>query len=130
MPLMTRRYYTPTEADRSLPLVRAIVTDITTVAKDLRRHGLELQRKNLSEAQREAIDDRVRELELRFRTLQRELEELGIELKDPFTGLIDFWSLRGEDEVYLCWKLGEEKVAHWHTLEGGFRSRQRLESGA
>jgi hypothetical protein len=130
MTLMTRRYYTPTEADRSLPLVRAIVTDVTTVAKDLRRHGLELHRKNLTDAQRDAIEERVHELELRFRALQRELDELGIELKDPFTGLIDFWCLRGEEEVYLCWKLGEERVAHWHTLEGGFRSRQRLEPGA
>lgn len=125
---MTRRYYTAKEADRSLPLVRAIVADVTSVAKELRQHGLEMRRKSLDPAKRESIEDRVHELELRFRALQRELEQLGIELKDPFTGLIDFWSLRGEEEVYLCWKLGEDRVGHWHTIEGGFRSRQPLES--
>ncbi len=28
--------------------------------------------------------------------------------------------------VYLCWKLGEPEVMHWHDLEAGFRGRSPL----
>jgi hypothetical protein len=52
---------------------------------------------------------------------------MGIELKDPEQGLIDFRSIREGREVYLCWKLGEERVSHWHEIDAGFAGRQALE---
>lgn len=55
-----------------------------------------------------------------------ELDALGIELKDPDTGLIDFRSLRDGHVVYLCWRLGEEGIAWWHELDAGFAGRQPL----
>lgn len=56
-----------------------------------------------------------------------ELAESGAHLKDLDTGLIDFYSRRGKDLIFLCWKEGEDEVAHWHSLEGGFRNRQTLD---
>ena len=56
----------------------------------------------------------------------RELGQLGVELKDYFTGLIDFPSLRNGRPVYLCWRMGEAEVAYWHELEAGFAGRQKL----
>jgi hypothetical protein len=47
-------------------------------------------------------------------------------VKDPATGLIDFRSLRGGREVYLCWRLGEGEIAWWHELDAGFQGRQPL----
>jgi hypothetical protein len=32
-------------------------------------------------------------------------------------------------EVYLCWRLGEPAVEHWHELNAGFAGRQRLGAG-
>jgi hypothetical protein len=58
----------------------------------------------------------------------RELKALGVELKDYFTGLIDFPSLMDGRPVYLCWRLGEPEVAHWHELEAGVAGRQKLVS--
>jgi hypothetical protein len=55
-----------------------------------------------------------------------ELTDLGIELKDPLKGLIDFRCMRGGREVYLCWYLGESEVAHWHELHAGFAGRRPL----
>ena len=54
------------------------------------------------------------------------LEEQGIVVKDPDTGLIDFPHIREDREVFLCWRLGEKTVAHWHELDTGFRGRQSL----
>jgi hypothetical protein len=56
-----------------------------------------------------------------------ELDTLGVELKDPSTGLIDFRARRQGRIVYLCWKLGEARIDWWHELDAGFAGRQRLE---
>jgi hypothetical protein len=59
--------------------------------------------------------------------LLREVAELGVEVKDMDTGMVDFRALRGDEEVYLCWRLGEgDRIAWWHTLEGGFLARRPL----
>ncbi|HZR44616.1 MAG TPA: DUF2203 domain-containing protein [Ktedonobacteraceae bacterium] len=62
-----------------------------------------------------------------LRSAVGELQAFGCELKDVDTGLIDFLSLRDGQEVYLCWRLGEERIAFWHPLHTGFAGRQPLE---
>jgi hypothetical protein len=54
------------------------------------------------------------------------LQALGVLVKDLDEGLIDFPALRGGEEVLLCWRLGEEEVAFWHTVEDGFAGRKPL----
>jgi hypothetical protein len=61
--------------------------------------------------------------------LKEEIEELarrGILLRDPETGLVDFPSERDGEPVYLCWRLGEERVGHYHGEHGGFSGRRPL----
>jgi hypothetical protein len=55
-----------------------------------------------------------------------ELHELGVQVKDFDSGLIDFPALRDGERVLLCWRLGEDEVAFWHGLEDGFAGRQPL----
>jgi hypothetical protein len=54
------------------------------------------------------------------------LHELGVELKDPAIGLIDFPSLRDGRVVYLCWRLGEAAIEYWHETDTGYAGRQPL----
>ena len=54
-----------------------------------------------------------------------ELTKLGVELKGP-DGLCDFYSLMDGREVYLCWRLGEPQVMHWHELDAGVAGRKPL----
>jgi hypothetical protein len=54
------------------------------------------------------------------------LAERGIALRDPETGLVDFPGEREGRRVWLCWQLGEDRVAHWHELEAGFLGRRPL----
>jgi hypothetical protein len=63
------------------------------------------------------------------RTLEadlRQLQEWGIVLRDPSTGLIDFFHQREGETVFLCWKLGEARVEWWHPVHTGIAGRQRL----
>lgn len=55
------------------------------------------------------------------------VKTMGIEVKDLDIGLIDFPSQRDGRPVYLCWKLGEERVSWWHELHTGYAFRQPLE---
>jgi hypothetical protein len=55
-----------------------------------------------------------------------ELAEIGCELKDYQAGLIDFVGRHEGRDVYLCWKLGEERITHWHELDSGFAGRQSV----
>src|SRR5947209_4221509 len=62
-----------------------------------------------------------------LRARSAELDALGVELKDPETGLIDFQSRRHGRIVYLCWRLGEPRIDWWHELDTGFAGRRPLE---
>lgn len=55
-----------------------------------------------------------------------ELERLDILVRDPESGLIDFPAERGGEEIFLCWRLGEDAVAWWHPTDTGFAGRQPL----
>jgi hypothetical protein len=57
------------------------------------------------------------------------IQETGCLVKDLDVGLVDFPSLLEGEEVYLCWKLGEERVAFWHGIDEGFAGRKPLEEG-
>lgn len=61
-----------------------------------------------------------------FQRVLLRFHALGIEVKDVEQGLVDFRGLVGDQPAYLCWKDGEERVAHWHPLEGGFAARRPL----
>ncbi len=55
-----------------------------------------------------------------------DLLELGVQVKDLDTGLLDFPSIRDGEEILLCWHLGEDEIRYWHTVDGGFAGRQPL----
>lgn len=50
----------------------------------------------------------------------------GVELKGLGEGLVDFPSERDGRVVYLCWRVGEERIAWWHEIDSGFAGRQPL----
>src|SRR5437588_155788 len=131
----TKKYFTPAEANAMLPLLRSILRDVTELARDLQDRKERLSRVRgpqkavLDEAHREELLQIEQEFEHgrdRMKPLLEELQQLGVELKDPYTGLIDFRSRLEGREVYLCWRLGEAEVAHWHELDAGVAGRQKL----
>jgi hypothetical protein len=124
--------FTVDHANRTLPLVRKILEDVVAHHRRWRETILEL---DLAASNARADDPRTNpvDLERKAQTLARELEgyqrelaDLGIPLKDPRLGLVDFPSEVGGRQVLLCWRLGEPEVQYWHEVDAGYAGRQRL----
>ena len=82
-------------------------------------------RVNLAEAGRkrtelEAHTQRVKES-------VAEIDSIGVQVKDVDSGLLDFPCRIDDQVVLLCWRMGETSIEHWHTVEGGFKSRQPVD---
>jgi hypothetical protein len=55
-----------------------------------------------------------------------QINDAGAQIKSLEEGLLDFPSLRDDEQVLLCWKLGEAEIAYWHGLDEGFAGRKPL----
>ena len=59
--------------------------------------------------------------------IAKNLDDKGIIIKSLDEGLIDFPFVRSNgEEVYLCWKFGEENIEFWHRIADGFAGRKSL----
>lgn len=56
-----------------------------------------------------------------------EIDAIGVQVKDLDIGLLDFPCKVDDDIVLLCWKMGEPKITHWHTVDSGFQGRRPLD---
>ncbi|MYB96800.1 DUF2203 family protein [Candidatus Poribacteria bacterium] len=61
-----------------------------------------------------------------FEEILERIAARGCHLKGLDPGLVDFPHLREGREVYLCWRINENKIRYWHEIEDGFEGRQRL----
>lgn len=123
------------EANRMLPLVRAIVRDLSAVSSQVAERRQRLAHltagRDLEEGDPYAdeLAQMQRELERDSRRVEeyiRELQQLGVQPKNGPDGIVDFPAEMDGRVVYLCWKLGEPEVLHWHEVEDGFVGRQPL----
>jgi len=137
-PETTRRFFTPEEANQTLPLVKVIVSDIVSLYREIRDRrdrlaaitGNNPQQQSRDDVYSEEIDAMESSIYQDIERLQEfiaELTRLGIDLKDPQIGLIDFPGLLDGREICLCWKQGEDSVAFWHEVEAGYDGRQPLD---
>ena len=125
---MTIRYFTVEEANEMLPLIKPIVGDLLD-----RRARVVHQRQALGTL----LDDlrvdiggtAVSELTVAFEEIERltaEIQSHGCVIKSINVGLIDFWSKMDGDDIFLCWRYGEDRVEHYHPIHEGFNGRLRL----
>jgi hypothetical protein len=56
------------------------------------------------------------------------IQRRGCLVKDIGAGLLDFYALRGDRLVFLCWRRDEPEISHWHPLESGFSGRLPLDT--
>ena len=76
---------------------------------------------------READAARLQRLAGEVTAAVERINAMGCLVKDLEQGLVDFYSMRDDEPVFLCWQFGEPAVSHWHPLEGGYASRQPIE---
>jgi hypothetical protein len=133
------RLFTVEQANAMLPLVRAITSDLASLAKDVmeRRHRLALLLSGRQLKPNDPYSEELAQMEadlerdtLRLQEYVEELRELGVEPKGAVEGLVDFPAQIDGRLVYLCWKLGEPEVLYWHEVDAGFAGRQPLTAGS
>lgn len=122
-------FFTPTRANSILPQVRSRFADILNQREKI----LELQSElNLAIEQDNGhekffrVKNQINTSITHMSKQIEELEEMGIMIKSFEEGLIDFAAKRFDEEIWLCWKLGEDKVKFWHRKNEGFIGRKPL----
>jgi hypothetical protein len=142
----TKPLFTPADANKVLPLVRSIVTDVVTEFARMRdagreRRALEVETQSIpagaasraggvatAESATKTLIERlkaeVNERSVRIDGYLKELADLGVEVKDLERGLVDFPAERGGRPIYLCWELGETLVTHWRGVDEPYDKRR------
>ena len=128
-------FYGIDEANGLLPEVERILAAL----RDQRTELIELRDRVVAasppddETPSAAVAERIRLLRLGMQGLIDQMQagvarlvELDVTLRDISTGLIDFPALVSGRPIWLCWRLGEGDIAHWHAHDEGFDSRRPL----
>src|SRR3989344_6035630 len=100
-----KSYFTIDKAETLLPKIEKIVRrlrHVTKLNREFHKFSYEFYRK---------LD---------------ELESMGCLLKDLELGLVDFYYKFENRDIFLCWKLGEKSIRHWHEIYAGFESRNPI----
>jgi hypothetical protein len=137
---MSRRYFSVLEVEQLIPTLERIFIHVLQLRSALRQQELALEKAGVRVSRDLLDEDDPRErLDVRhakglfrayYEALGDELskvKDLGGEVKDMDTGLVDFPGKRGEEEILLCWRLGEKSLGFWHTAEAGFAGRRPID---
>ncbi len=135
---MAQRRFTRQEAEDMLPYLAPLLFKLRDLKQEHDR--LEASAGDISTRMRtngHGLGDDLRTAQAELQKTATQINQIaervnamGCELKDISMGLVDFRTMMGGREVYLCWKLGEEHVVYWHELDTGFASRQPLEGAS
>jgi len=134
---MSERTFTLEEAHALLPilesllrtaiddkqLIEAVDTELQEIAHRVFLNGGTLL-KIVSLARRKA--ERQKALQ-RVKDAVAEIHATGVQVKDLDIGLLDFPCVVSGEIVLLCWKLGENKITHWHSTTEGFAGRKLID---
>ena len=131
------RYFTLPQAERLLPKVEERVREALFVKAEFQRAEDELRattkhillsggavvdRNHIAtvKSTRDAAAAKVQ-------AVCEDIHETGCLVKDLDIGLLDFPTLYRGEEVYLCWRLGEDHIGFWHQIDAGFRGRKPID---
>ncbi len=121
-------YFTVQEANRLLPKVRPLAATLMRCHSEivaLRSEVESVLEKSRFDSGSPAASELVMKFS-RYEKAMQQLQSLGVQIKDPATGLCDFPARHNGREILLCWKVGEAEVGWWHDLSSGFRGRRHI----
>lgn len=135
--MSTPRVFTLEEANKTLPYVRRVVTDLV---RDYHAWQSTLAEFDIAQARRRAAEDggpgdagEAVRLERHAAVLAKAIESylaeiaaVGAEVKGFGEGLVDFPGEMDGRSIRWCWMLGEPAIEHWHDEASGFAGRQRI----
>lgn len=133
---MTRRF-TRDQAEALLPQVGRLIREAVSIKAEYDEAEAVLQ--NLMQKvmvqggmmvdRERVVQDKSRRERLgeRLKAAIEAVQEQGCLIKDLDIGLVDFPTLFRGREVYLCWKMDEARITHWHGTDEGFAGRKRID---
>src|SRR5215471_11826951 len=134
---MTERTFTLEEAQTLIPVLESLLRSAMEGKKLIQEVEAELQETGsriflsggsnvdvLRLARRKAQRDKATQT---VKDSLAEINATGVQVKDLDIGLLDFPCLIEDQIILLCWKLGENKITHWHGLSEGFRGRKPID---
>jgi hypothetical protein len=133
---VSERYFQPDEVERLIPALTRIMERVRAAqaAAIEAREALAVEQQRIALAGGGLVDrvawkahrDRVERGTREVQAGLRDIQQLGGAPKDLGLGLVDFLHRRDGRTVNLCWKLGEERITHWHGLDEGYAGRKPL----
>ena len=123
------KLYTPQSANKALPEIKSMFANIVVQKNKVVAVQEQLQMIIESGGEFERFMIRKQELNTAVSDLYKAIEQLegmGVMIKSVDEGLLDFPSKRFDEEVWLCWKAGEDEIKFWHGKDEGFMGRKPL----
>ena len=136
---MPRGHFSVGDVEAVIPALVRIFVHVLQIRAGLRGIEAQLERAGVRMSREELLESddgppEIRRAKAVFRgfyeALADEIErvrDLGGEVKDVETGLVDFPGRRGGEEILLCWRLGEKKLGFWHPVDSGFAGRRPVD---
>lgn len=131
------RYFTIEEARAALPVVGRSIREAVhakeryleaeKLIQDLAQRILMMGGISVDTAVAEAWKNQRDSNAQTLKTSMERVENLGVLVKDLDVGLVDFPTLFLDEEVYLCWRMDEDDIDHWHGINEGFVGRKPID---
>lgn len=131
------RYFTLAEARAALPVVgrsireavqaKAHYEEAERAIHNLAQRIMTMGGVNVDTAAAEAWKAQYDSNGQTLKNAMERIEDLGILVKDLDIGLVDFPTLFRGEEVYLCWRMDEGDIDHWHGVNEGFNGRRPID---
>jgi hypothetical protein len=124
-------HFTLKEVNAMLPSVIKKFKDLVNLKNEVVRIQAEIETnpKYMSSFKEYAL--KKQELNTAISSFYKAIEDMestGITIKSIDDGLLDFPSLRFNEEIWLCWKEGETEIKFWHGKDEGFNGRKPVEN--
>lgn len=96
---------------------------LTSLAERIQRSGgllVSYEKTARVRLEHNRLQDAIREV------LER-IHATGCIVKDLDIGLLDFPARLNHEDVYLCWRLGEDRIRFYHRQDEGFSGRKPID---
>lgn len=126
-----RKYFTVKDAEKEIPRIKKILLKLRDIKREIDAIvsvNIDVDKINFDEflETNNKLNKEYHKLSYEFYSEVEKLDELGCVLKDIELGLVDFYCKFNDKDVFLCWKLEEDRIIAWHEIDSGYGGRKPI----
>ena len=128
---MTKKYFTVESAQKQMPKIKKSLIKLQNLKKaidavlSVKMDPREVEYEEIIETNTK-LNKEYHKLSYDFHREIENLEKTGCILKDLEHGLVDFYCRFEGRDIFLCWRLGEDRIKAWHEIDSGFAGRKPI----